>query len=120
MDNREIRKKNLLYAIKQAGSVAILAESVGCNEVYLRQIVHGYKNSSHNTPRKLGDSLTHAIANWLNKEPYWMDQPHPELWEEAGIDAKNILAVKKIIEYIHRQMFVNISRKAENFWFQQI
>jgi len=103
MDNREIRRKNLLYAIKQAGSVAILAESVECNEVYLRQIVHSYKNSSHKTPRKLGDSLAHSIADWLNVEPYWMDQPHPELWEEAGIDVKDVLAVKKVNDIIINQ-----------------
>jgi len=94
MDNREIRKNNLLYAIKQAGSVSILAEAVECNEKYLRNIIAGFKGPKDTNPRKLGDSLTHAIANWLNQEPYWMDQPHPELWAEAGIDTKNILAMK--------------------------
>jgi phage repressor protein C with HTH and peptisase S24 domain len=82
MDNREIRLANLRYAIRFFGGVATLAEAADCSKKYLEQIVQGFQSGKDKNPRKLGDSNAKKIAKALGKEPYWMDLPHPELWDE--------------------------------------
>jgi len=62
----------------------MLAEAAGCSKKYLDQIVQGFQSGNDRNPRKLGDSVSAKIAEALRKEPYWMDQPHPELWDEEG------------------------------------
>lgn len=86
MENRDVRYNNLIYAIHRSGGVAQLAAAVGCSEKYLRQIVQKFQGAKDKNPRKLGDAIAADIAKWLNESPIWMDQPHPELWREAGIE----------------------------------
>lgn len=87
MDNREIRKLNLRYAIRYFGSVDALAEKAECSKKYLEQILQGFQSGKDKNPRKLGDIVSGKIAQALNHQPYWMDQPHPELWEEIEENA---------------------------------
>lgn len=88
MDNREIRLANLRYAIRFfGGSTATLAEAADCSKKYLEQILQGFQSGKDKNPRKLGDVVAKKIALALGKEPYWMDQPHPELWAEDRNDA---------------------------------
>lgn len=82
MDNREIRLANLRYAICLFGGTAALAEAAECNKKYLDQIVQGFQSGKDKNPRKLGDKVSAKIARAMGHEPYWMDQPHPELWEQ--------------------------------------
>lgn len=83
MDNREIRYNNLLYVIERAGGVAALAAAIGRSEKYLRQIVNKFQGAKDKSPRKVGDDLAKDIADWLKEEPYWMDQPHEDLWQTS-------------------------------------
>lgn len=85
MENRDVRYNNLIYAIHRSGGVAQLAAAVGCSEKYLRQIVQKFQGAKDKNPRKLGDKIAADIARWLNESPIWMDQPHYDLWEEAGV-----------------------------------
>lgn len=84
MDNRDIRLANLRYAIRFFGGASTLAEKAECSPKYLSQIVQGFQSGNDRNPRKLGDSVAAKIAKALHKEPYWMDQPHPELWDDEG------------------------------------
>ena len=84
MDNREIRLQNLRYAVSVFGSTAKLAEEAECSQKYLDQILQGFQGEKDKNPRKLGDNIASKIAKALNKEPYWMDQPHFELWDNKG------------------------------------
>lgn len=84
MDNREIRLLNLRYAIAKVGSIGALAERAECSKKYLEQIVQGFQGPKDKSPRKVGDGIAARIAAVLGEEPYWMDQPHPELWNDPG------------------------------------
>lgn len=86
MDNREIRYNNLLYVIRRAGGVAALASAIDRNEKYLRQIVNKFQGAKDKSPRKVGDDLARDVADWLGEEPYWMDQPHEDLWDAMPED----------------------------------
>ncbi|MFC3340032.1 S24 family peptidase [Paracandidimonas soli] len=81
MDNREIRLHNLKYAIRFFGGTAALAERAECSKKYLEQIVQGFQSGKDKNPRKLGDSVAAKIARALGHDPYWIDLPHPELWD---------------------------------------
>lgn len=94
MDNREIRYNNLLYAIDRAGGVATLAAAIERSEKYLRQIVNRFQGPKDKSPRKVGDDLAKDIAKWLNEEPFWMDQPHLELWSAKKKPLTRVGAMK--------------------------
>ena len=84
MDNRDIRLLNLKYAVHKIGGTAALAERADCSKKYLEQILQGFQGKNDKNPRKLGDPLAASIARVLGHEPYWMDQPHEELWEASS------------------------------------
>lgn len=85
MDNREIRLLNLKYAIAKYGGIGAVAEMAECSKKYLEQIVQGFQGPKDKSPRKVGDAIAARIAAALGEEPYWMDQPHADLWEEYEV-----------------------------------
>lgn len=107
MDNREIRLNNLRYAIRYFGGTGTLAEAADCSKKYLEQIVQGFQSGNDKNPRKLGDTVAKKIANALGKEPFWMDQPHPDLWgddaDEHTLSNVTRLRPKKTEEITIRQ-----------------
>lgn len=103
MENRDVRYNNLIYAIYRSGGVAQLASAVGCSEKYLRQIVQKFQGAKDKNPRKLGDKIAASIARWLNESPAWMDQPHPELWQEAGIKIGAITTMPSSTDVVIQQ-----------------
>ncbi|HBT31993.1 MAG TPA: transcriptional regulator [Pusillimonas sp.] len=105
MDNREIRLANLRYAIRFFGGVATLAEAANCSKKYLEQILQGFQNEKDKNPRKLGDTVAKKIAEALGEQPYWIDQPHPDLWADENSTSENIayLGSKKHNQVIIKQ-----------------
>lgn len=99
MENRDIRKLNLKYAVQFFGGVGKLAEKADCSKKYLEQILQGFQSGKDKNPRKLGDSIASKIASALGKEPYWMDQPHPDLWGDASKDNSNFSVKEEEAEY---------------------
>ncbi len=65
MDNKEIRRANLLLLIAEAGSAAALAHRAGIDETYLRNI--------KNAVREMGDELARRIEEKLEMPHGWMD-----------------------------------------------
>ncbi|QII84189.1 hypothetical protein G3T20_05415 [Bordetella hinzii] len=81
MNPREVRRQNLIYAVKIAGGTKELAARVECNPKYLEQIVRSFQGPKDKQPRTLGDDLAERIARIiLGKPAEWMYQEHPELW----------------------------------------
>lgn len=123
MENRDIRKQNLKYAVQFFGGVGTLAEKADCSKKYLEQILQGFQSGKDKNPRKLGDNIASKIAKALGKEPYWIDQPHPDLWEKSGIETlesqvkfdENVsvsdVGVKKIplIDYVRAGTLVEVA-----------
>ncbi|MER1940633.1 hypothetical protein ABS755_07985 [Castellaniella sp. FW104-16D08] len=85
MNPREVRRQNLIYAVKIAGGHKELAARVGCNAKYVEQVMRGFQGPKDKQPRSLGDDLAERIARVILDRPAaWMYQEHPELWDESG------------------------------------
>jgi hypothetical protein len=65
MDNKEIRRSNLLLLIAEFGSAAALADKTGIDDTYLRNI--------KNQVREMGDELARRIEENLGRPRGWMD-----------------------------------------------
>ena len=85
MDIREIRLKNLLYAIQIAGGITKLAQEINSSEQYLRQVIEGTKKTP---PGGFGKQIATKVAAFLGEPPKWMDQKHPELWADYELEGK--------------------------------
>lgn len=72
MDMHQIRLKNLLLVIEQAGSQARLADYVGIKSSYISQI----KSPTH--PTNMGNDIARRIEKAMNLPFGWMDHLHDE------------------------------------------
>jgi transcriptional regulator with XRE-family HTH domain len=88
--NGEIRRDNLLIAIKRKKTAAQLASDAGISAAYLSQIKKRVPESSTGKPKKLGDDVAAKIEQALGEPPGWMDVAHPEQYaeNEDGIQAQ--------------------------------
>ena len=76
MNNKEIRLKNLLLLIDEAGGLSLLAERCDTDYAYLAQIKNGWKGEKDKTPRGVGPGLARKLEAGMRKPPGWMDQRH--------------------------------------------
>jgi len=95
MDKRTIRELNLKYAAHVAGGISELSTKANCSQKYLEQILQGFQGAKDKNPRKLGDIIAKRITDFLREDFYWIDLPHPELWEQIGEEPPIKAAAKK-------------------------
>lgn len=69
----EIRRDNLLEAIRLAGTQVALAERSGLSSAYMSQVARGLKDSKTGRPRTVGDDAARAIEKALDLPTGWMD-----------------------------------------------
>lgn len=78
MDNKEIRRQNLLHLIdshkKKGVNQAQFAEKIGVSASYLTQIKTG--NASKEKDAGIGDNISKRIEAALDLEKGWMDRIH--------------------------------------------
>lgn len=72
----QIRLANLEQLIREAGSVADLAEAAGTNKSYLSQVRNQTLTPS-GKPRRIGDELAEMLERGMDKLEGWMDESHP-------------------------------------------
>lgn len=84
--NGEIRRDNLLIAIRRKKTAAQLAADAGISAAYLSQIKKRVPESSTGKPKKLGDDVAAKIEQALGEPPGWMDVSHPEQYASEEED----------------------------------
>lgn len=72
----DIRHRNLLALIEEAGTAAILAERTGVAAAYISQVRNRAKTPA-GSPRGIGDDVARALELGMGKPPGWLD--HAEL-----------------------------------------
>jgi SOS-response transcriptional repressor LexA len=70
MENKEMRRANMLALAKQLGSLKALADATGVPAAYLSQIKNKYQ------ARGMGDDVARRIEKALKKSTGWMDHQH--------------------------------------------
>lgn len=74
----EIRRRNLEALIRQAGSIATLAEEAESSAVYLSQIRHKAPDSKTGKPREMGKGMARRLERAMGKPEGWMDREHAD------------------------------------------
>lgn len=74
--NDEIRRENLVVAIKRMGTAAKLAEAAKTSAAYLSQIRNRTPDSKSGTPKTMGDDMARRIEAALGEPHGWMDKSH--------------------------------------------
>ncbi|WP_171518235.1 helix-turn-helix transcriptional regulator [Cupriavidus necator] len=72
----EIRRLNLIEAIKRAGTATRLAETAGLSAAYLSQIKNKQPESKTGKPKSLGDEAARKIERAIGETRGWMDVDH--------------------------------------------
>lgn len=72
----EIRRDNLLLAIKRFRTAAALAEAAKTNAAYLSQIKGRRRDSKTGTEKAMGDDVARKIEEALGEPEGWMDVAH--------------------------------------------
>jgi hypothetical protein len=70
MDNKEIRRANMLALAEEFGGLAALAEKTGTDAKYLSQVKNRWNG------RGMGDDVARRIERKLEKPKGWMDVLH--------------------------------------------
>lgn len=81
--NDELRRDNLLLAIKRAGSAAKLADAAGTSPAYLSQIKNRTPDSKTGVPKMMGDDMARRIEAAIKVQPGWLDQDHSDPVKDA-------------------------------------
>lgn len=74
--NDEVRRFNLIAAIKKAGSATKLADQAQTAAAYLSQIKTGAPDSKTGKPKTMGDELARRIEAAIGEASGWMDTDH--------------------------------------------
>jgi hypothetical protein len=72
----EIHRKNLQALVAEFGTVAAVAELIGCSSSQYSQWLTGSKNSGTGKPRGLGPNSARRIEKACGKLKGWMDADH--------------------------------------------
>jgi hypothetical protein len=83
--NDEIRRLNMLVAMKRAGNAAKLAERAATSPAYISQIKNRAPDSKSGTPKAMGDEIARRIEVAINEPTGWMDMAHADTWAEMGL-----------------------------------
>lgn len=92
MENKEVRRQNLLMLAKQHGSLRALGDAVEVPPAYLSQL----KNRANG--RTMGDDLARRIEAKLEKPLGWMDAPQWKMSEEDVAQAVREATVPYTVE----------------------
>ena len=72
----EIRRENLLLAVKRLKTMAALAEQAGVSSAYLSQIKNRTPESKTGKPKAMGDDVARKIERAIMEPLGWMDVEH--------------------------------------------
>lgn len=75
MENKDIRRQNLLLLVKEHGTLKSLADATDSAPAHLSQIKNGM--------REMGDAVARRIEAMTNKPRGWMDTLHEEEKDKA-------------------------------------
>lgn len=84
--NDEVRRLNLLLAIKRVRTAAKLAALAETAPAYLSQIKNRTPDSKSGTPKTMGDDVARRIELAINEPSGWMDTHHPAEWSAVLSD----------------------------------
>lgn len=68
----DIRHRNLLVLLEEAGSAKKLSDKTGVPAAYISQVRNRSKSST-GKPRGIGDEVARQLEAGMNKSPGWMD-----------------------------------------------
>jgi Peptidase S24-like len=91
--NDEIRRENLLVAIKRAGTASALAEKAGVAAAYLSQIKNRSAESKTGKPKSMGDEVARKIEKALGESEGWMDFDHISPKGHVPSTTENMLVI---------------------------
>jgi phage repressor protein C with HTH and peptisase S24 domain len=86
--NDEVRRLNLLVAIKRKQTAAKLAALAETSPAYLSQIKRQTLDSKTGTPKAMGDDVARRIEVALKEPSGWMDTSHPSEWRTLGLEVQ--------------------------------
>jgi SOS-response transcriptional repressor LexA len=92
--NDEIRRDNLLIAIKKFRTAAALAEAAGTSAAYLSQIKRQTPDSKTGKPKRMGDELARGIEHAMKEPEGWMDVEHNSNMRDASINAPKVSLIQ--------------------------
>jgi len=72
----EIRRDNLLLAIKRYGTIAALAEAAEVSAAYLSQIKNRTPENKTGRPKGMGGDVARKLERAIREAPGWMDVEH--------------------------------------------
>ncbi|AGW94628.1 hypothetical protein N234_31760 [Ralstonia pickettii DTP0602] len=81
----EIRRLNLLEAIRRMETAAALAEKAGLSSAYLSQIKNRQPDSKTGKPKHMGDDAARKIEAALGETRGWMDVDHSSAQSQATV-----------------------------------
>jgi hypothetical protein len=99
MENKEIRRKNLLILLDELNTIVALAEHTGIAAAYLSQLLN-QAPSANKTPRGMGSKTARTMEKKCGKANGWMDTLHAEDGGE--------------LVYITKPLYMNLLRAAQN------
>lgn len=73
MDNKEVRRLNLIYLVDEHGREDIARRCDWASTNYVTRMVNGYDN--------VGDKTVAKLTTAYKLPAMWMDTPHPHLWK---------------------------------------
>ncbi|MET3232236.1 UNVERIFIED_ORG: SOS-response transcriptional repressor LexA [Burkholderia sp. 1263] len=85
--NDEIRRDNLLIAIKRLRTAVALAEKADVSAAYLSQIKNQTPESKTGKPKAMGDDVARKIEIALGESLGWMDTEHTSEFDDLVISA---------------------------------
>lgn len=94
MENKEIRRENMLLLAEQRGSLRALGEATGTDETYLSNI----KNRVNG--RGMGDEVARRFEERLNKSVGWMDVRHIDDDTASDLEGANGYGVPVVGEIL--------------------
>ena len=80
MDNKELRRLNLLGLCHQYGRDLVSQKCGYSDTVYLNQLVN-----ANVTRTQVGDKTARKIETAFDLTSGWMDSPHPDIWPEEEV-----------------------------------
>ncbi|MFA6015877.1 MAG: hypothetical protein WC742_12505 [Gallionellaceae bacterium] len=90
MDNKEIRRLNLLYLVKETGTDAKFSELTGMPEAYISQIRNRTPAGKKKTPRGVGNLTARKIEKAFFQPVGWMDKLIEEVAHYSNLPSENI------------------------------
>lgn len=88
MENKEIRRLNLIILIDEYGSQAKLEEKTGISKEYISQIVNRAPGANK-TPRGMGNKTARTLEEKCGKPTGWMDTPH----DKTNVAREELLSI---------------------------